>query len=615
MHVMKTILYALAIAGIIGVESAFGYEVSFGGGEFLVDGRAVQIRAGEIHPQRIPREYWRHRIRMCKAMGLNTISSYFMWNDFERPDRSFDFKSGNRDVAAFIALCKEEGMWLLFRPGPYICGEWDFGGIPARLLKEDVAVRSMDPRYLSEAAKYLSAIADIAEPFLAKHGGPILLTQIENEYGSWPFKDAAHLRWVKDFWKKRGFGPFYMADGAGDWFLKDLIYPDPEIAIGFDPGMDEKAWSFGAKYNPGAPVMSSETYPGWLRHWGEGNWRPSDITGATRWFMEGRRSFCFFVAHGGTSFGFYAGANDGGEGGFEPDLTSYDYGSPIDEQGRPTKEFFEYRKIIFDALGETPPPMPEEIPSISFAATQTTRYANLRDNLETEKAFDKPPYFEAMDQNQGIAIYRTTLPAGDAADLEFERVADYAQICLDGRRIATIDRRKKLTAVKIPARGRQAKLEILVEAMGHINFGKGMRYDRKGIVGEVRFSGKPLENWRVAQKPLTEESIASAKSAKFDGLAGGHFKAVVKLDAVADTYIDMSKWTKGTLYVNGHNLGRYWNVGPQYSLYCPASFLQKGANQIDIIEMETSEPMPVRGLARPLVIDSAIQTKNAANVW
>lgn len=615
MFTMKKVIYVAALAEMVGALSSFGHEVSFGGGEFLVDGKVVQIRAGELEPQRIPREYWRHRIRMCKAMGLNAISSYFMWNDFERPDGSFDFSTGNRDVAAFMALCKEEGVWLLFRPGPYICGEWDFGGIPARLLKEDVAVRSMDPRYLSEAEKYLSAIADIAKPFLAKNGGPILLTQIENEYGSWPFKDAAYLRWVKDFWKKRGFGPFYMADGAGDWFLKDLIYPDPEIAVGFDPGMDEKAWSFAAKYNPGAPVMSSETYPGWLRHWGEGNWRPSDITKAVRWFMEGRRSFCFFVAHGGTSFGFYAGANDGGEGGFEPDLTSYDYGSPIDEQGRPTKEFFEYRKIIFDALGETPPPVPADIPSMSFAATQTTRYANLRDNLEKEKAFDRPPYFEAMDQNQGIAIYRTTLPAGDAADLEFDRIADYAQICLDGRRIATVDRRKKPVPVKIPARDREAKLEILVEAMGHINFGKGMRYDRKGIVGEVRLGGKPLENWRVALKPLTEGSVASAKPAKFDGFAGGHFRAVVELEKPADTYIDMSKWTKGTLYVNGRNLGRYWNVGPQYSLYCPAEFLRRGANQIDIMEMETSEPMPIRGLARPLVLDSAIQTKNAANVW
>ena len=283
---------------------------------------------------------------MCKAMGLNAISSYFAWNDFEQPDGSFDFKTANRDVAAFLSLCKEEGMWVLFRPGPYICGEWDFGGIPPRLLKDDVAVRTMDPRYLAEAEKYLSAIADVAEPFLSKNGGPIVLTQIENEYGSWPFKDVEYLRWVKDFWKKRGFGPFYMADGAGDRFLKDLIYPDPEIAVGFDPGMDEKDWSFAKKYNPGVPVLSAETYPGWLRHWGEGKWEPSDITKSVKWFMEGRRSFCFFVAHGGTSFGFTAGANDGGEGGYEPDLTSYDYGAPIDEQGRPTKAYYDYRKIL-----------------------------------------------------------------------------------------------------------------------------------------------------------------------------------------------------------------------------------------------------------------------------
>ena len=186
---MKAIhrLFAMFLSVCVGVSAlAAGvgaHEVKFVGGQFAVDGRAVQIRAGEIEPQRIPREYWRHRVKLCKAMGLNAISSYFMWNDFERPDGSFDFKTGSRDVAAFMALCREEGMWLLFRPGPYICGEWDFGGIPARLLKEDIAVRSMDPRYLSESEKYLSAIADIAEPFLAKNGGPILLTQIEKEYG------------------------------------------------------------------------------------------------------------------------------------------------------------------------------------------------------------------------------------------------------------------------------------------------------------------------------------------------------------------------------------------------------------------------------------------------
>ena len=615
---MKVIVMMTAIA-VCATAAAGSHVVSFGGkdrSEFLVDGKAVQIRAGELEPQRIPREYWRHRVRTCKAMGLNAISSYFMWNDFEQPDGSFDFKTGSRDVAAFLSLCKEEGMWVLFRPGPYICGEWDFGGIPPRLLKDDIAVRTMDPRYLAEAEKYLSAIADVAEPFLAKNGGPIVLTQIENEYGSWPFKDVEYLRWVKDFWKKRGFGPFYMADGAGDRFLKDLIYPDPEIAVGFDPGMNEKDWGFAKKYNPGVPVLSAETYPGWLRHWGEGAWKPSDITGAVKWFMEGRRSFCLFVAHGGTSFGFTAGANDGGEGGYEPDLTSYDYGAPIDEQGRPTKAYFEYRKIIFDALGVEPPPVPDEIPAMSFDAVVPSFYANIRDNVAQEIEASRPLYFEKMGQNQGMAFYRTSVPAGDAAELTYDRIADYAQVWLDGRRIATLDRRRRKSSIAIPERGKSAALEIVVEAMGHINFGKGMKYDRKGVVGDVYMDGKPLENWRIALKPLSGESVAKAKASDGrDGFAGGHFRAVVKLDKTADTFIDMSKWKKGTVYVNGRNIGRYWNVGPQLSLYCPAPFLVCGENTIDIMELELSEPQPIRGLARPCYLDSGISTKNAANEW
>ncbi len=619
MNLMEKTASLLRLFALFFVCAAHGAEpcrVTFGGDRILVDDRSVQLRAGELEPQRIPREYWSHRIRMCRAMGLNAISSYFAWNDFEQPDGSFDFKTGSRDVAAFLSLCAEEGMQVLFRPGPYICAEWDFGGIPPRLLKDDVAVRTMDPLYLAEAEKYLSAIADIAEPFLAKNGGPIVLTQIENEYGSWPFKDVEYLRWVKNFWKKRGFGPFYMADGAGDRFLKDLIYPDPEIAVGFDPGMNEMDWSFAEKYNPGAPVLSAETYPGWLRHWGEGAWKPSDITGAVRWFMEGRRSFCLFVAHGGTSFGFTAGANDGGEGGYEPDLTSYDYGAPIDEQGRPTKAYFAYRKIIFDALGEKPAPVPDDMPSMEFGPVVAVRCANLRDNVSAEKPFARPMYLEALGQNQGMAFYRTELPAGGAAELSFDRIADYAQIWLDGKRIATVDRRLGRRPIAMPQRGRSAALEIVVEAMGHINFGRGMKYDRKGIVGDVYLDGKALENWRIALSPLSEESVANAKASDGrDGFSGGHFRAVVRLDKTADTFIDMSKWEKGTVYVNGRNIGRYWNVGPQLSLYCPAPFLKNGENQIDIVELELAEPRPIRGLARPLYLETSVSTKNAANNW
>jgi len=616
---MRTVIIKVAAAAaVLLCCEAIASDVSFGGAngeEFLVDGSPVQIRGGELMPQRIPREYWRHRVRMCKAMGLNAISSYFAWNGFERADGSFDFSTGNNDVASFLSICREEGMWVLFRPGPYVCAEWDFGGIPSRFLKEDIVVRTADSRYIAEAENYLSAIADIAEPFLAKNGGPILLTQIENEYGSWPFKDIAYIRRLKNFWKTRGFGPFYMADGCGDAFLSDLPYPDPEIAVGFDPARSDKSWEVARKYNPGVPFLSSETYPGWLRHWGEGDWTPSDITETIRWFMDTRRSFCLFVAHGGTSFGFTAGANDGGPGGFEPDMTSYDYGAPVDEQGCATKEYFVYRDLIFKSLGEEPPPVPDAIPAMAFPETMPVRYANLRSGLAKEREFASPPCFEELGQNQGIVFYRTTIPAGDAATLSFDRIADYAQIWLDGRRIATVDRRKKKSFATVPARDRPALLEIAVEAMGHINFGGGMVFDKKGIVGDMRLGGAVLKNWRVAAKPMTGESVAAAQPAESDGFAGGHFRAAVVLDDVADTYIDMSKWQKGTLYVNGRNLGRYWSVGPQLSLYCPAPFLKKGENRIDIIEMELSDPQLVRGLPRPVSSQSDVKTKNADNVW
>ncbi len=548
-------------------------------------------------------------------MGLNAISSYFMWNDFERPDGSFDFRSGSRDVAEFLSICRDEGMWVLFRPGPYVCAEWDFGGLPPRLLKENMTIRTSDKAYLAEVEKYLSAIAAVAAPFLAKNGGPIVLTQIENEYGSWPFKDLAYLRWLKDFWKRHGFGPFYMADGSADRYLKDLIYPDREIAIGFDPARNEEEWSFGRKYNPGVPVLSAETYPGWLRHWGEDNWRPTDLRETVRWFMEGNKSFCLFVAHGGTSFGFTAGANEGTNGEYQPDLTSYDYGAPIDEQGRATQAYFDSRAIIATALGVDLPSVPEPIPTVEIPPFTLTRHASLRDNVLAQQSFRAPKSLEELGQNQGLAIWRTILPAGDASEIRFERIADYAQVYLGGKRIATIDRRQSLKPVPVPARVAPQTLEILVEAMGHVNYGAGMRADRKGLSGTVMFAGRPLLNWTVSLKPLTESSVVCAAKGGDDGFPGGHFRGTFELKSVADTFIDMSRWTKGTVYVNGHNLGRYWKIGPQFSLYCPAAFLRVGINVVDVIEMEMVEPAPVRGLKENLVRKSGKFTENADNVW
>lgn len=609
----------LIIGGAIAFASMAG-EVTFSGEDILVDGQVFLIRGGEMHPQRIPREYWQHRIKMAKAMGCNAISAYFFWNGFEQPDGSFDFKTGNRDVAAFFQLCKDEGMKVLFRPGPYCCGEWDYGGLPIRFLKTPgYEIRtSRNEDYKKECEKYLNAIAKVAEPYLWKNGGPIILTQVENEYGSWPGKEPGNITWIKNFWKAKGFAPFYMADGAGAHFFSNLPYPDKEIAVGLDPGTNEGNWNAARTANPGVPILSAETYPGWLRHWGEGNWRPTDITGAVNWFVDAKKSFCFYVIHGGTSFGFTTGANDGGKGGYQPDMTSYDYGAPISEQGRATRDYHRYREILAREVGgvDKLPPIPAPIPTMKITPFTPSFFAPLTAGFKRPISSVNPLHFEAFGQNQGLALYATKVPAGEEAELKFERLADYAHIFLDDVHIATLDRRLGEQSCTLPKRTREGRLVVLVEGMGHINFGQGMKHDHKGIRGVVTLAGKPLRNWKIGTNPLTPQSVLKAqkKPAK-KGVPGGHFVASVTLRKAADTYFDMSKWGKGTLFVNGHNLGRYWKIGPQYSLYCPASYLKVGENRIDVIEMEVSEPRPIRGVEENVVHENGVETINANNVW
>ena len=600
------------------------HQFTFGGenGEaFLLDGRPLQIRAGEIHPQRIPKEYWSHRIRMAKAMGLNTIAFYTFWNGFEQPDGSFDFTTGNRDIAGFIKLCQEEGMWTLFRPGPYACGEWDFGGIPARLLKHpDLKIRTLtDERFMEAQTRYLKSIAAVAAPFLAKNGGPILMTQLENEYGSYQRKEHNYMLWLRDFWTAEGFGPLFTADGPAKYYMKNAVVPG--VAVGLDPGENERAWEIAREMNPGVPAFSSETYPGWIRHWGEGDWTPSNKDKVTEWYMEKGKSFNFYVVHGGTNFGFTAGANSGKDGVYQPDLTSYDYAAPISEQGLATPAYHRLRQIIAPHLAENGPlpEPPAAIPTMEIPSFTPVRIAGLHDLFPPAKPVAPDAmWFEAWEQNQGLALYTTQLPAGPAAPFSFENLNDYGQVYLDGKRLATIDRR--LVAPKtidIPARDKPATLAVVVEGMGHINFSIAMESDRKGLHGLLKLGDTPLTDWQVSPLPLADEVVTRPPVAtNHSTLPGSHLRATFDLSGnPADTFFDMSKYEKGTLWVNGHNLGRFWKIGPQHRLYCPASWLRTGKNTVDIIDLEVTEPRPVRGCIDPGRDSKNPATRNANNEW
>ena len=359
------------------------HTFTLGTSEFLLDGQPYQIISGEMHPARIPAEYWRHRIRMTKAMGCNTVSAYIFWNFHESAEGVYDFTTGNHNLGEFIRIVQEEGMWLILRPGPYVCAEWELGGIPPYLLRiPDIKLRCMDPRYMAAAEKYIARLAEEIKPYLITKGGPLLMIQIENEYGSFG-NDRNYLMRLREVWKACGIDvPTFTGDGPTTYMLEAGSLPGS--AVGLDSGSSLADFALADKMNPGVPVFSSETYPGWLTHWGE-KWVKPDTAGLlkeVRFLMDNKKSFNFYVIHGGTNFGFTAGANSGRKG-YEPDVTSYDYDAPINEQGQATPKYTALRKLLGSYLpkGKKLPPVPENIASIEIEPLEMQPFTSVWDNL------------------------------------------------------------------------------------------------------------------------------------------------------------------------------------------------------------------------------------------
>lgn len=568
--------------------------------DFLLDGAPMQIRSGEMHPARIPAEYWRHRIRMAKAMGLNTIAAYVFWNYHETAEGQFDFRSGNRDIAKFVRIAAEEGMWVLLRPGPYVCAEWDFGGIPTYLLRDPtLRIRSLYPGYIAAADRYIAALAREVRGLQVTQGGPILMVQIENEYGSYG-NDRAYILHLADTWRRQGITvPFYTADGAAKFAIESGMVPG--AAVGLDPGGSEGDFQTARNTVPGVPVFSSETYPGWLTHWGEPWATPSvdDLQKEMTFLLGTKKSFNLYVVHGGTNFGFTAGANSGGKG-YEPDVTSYDYDAPIDEQGRPTAKYLRLREQIGAALpaGESLAPIPEPIPSTTVPSFAMTPYASLWNHLPTPITAVHPRAFEYYGQNQGLVLYRTMLVGRKSGTLTITDLHDYATVFVDGVLIGTIDRRLGQKTITLPpTTNARPVLDILVEGMGHINYGQEM-IDRKGITDRVTLSGMTLMNWQVHLLPLGDAWVRALPADAAPGTrAGQFFRGSFTMEKPTDTFLDMTGYRKGVVWVNGQNVGRYWEIGPQQRLYVPATLLKAGRNEVVVLDLLKTDAAPLFGAA------------------
>ncbi|WP_089836057.1 glycoside hydrolase family 35 protein [Chitinophaga filiformis] len=591
------VMSALALCALTTTVSAQSkHSFTLAKKDFLLDGKPYQIISGEMHPARIPKEYWRHRIQMAKAMGCNTIAAYVFWNYHEQEEGKFDFASENRDIAAFVKLVQEEGMWVLLRPGPYVCAEWEFGGLPPYLLRiPDIKVRCLDPRYMAATERYVKALAEQVKGLQITNGGPILMVQVENEYGSFG-NDKQYLYKLKELWEQNGINvPFYTADGPAAPLLEAGSVPG--AAIGLDSGSSEGDFAAANKQNPDVPSFSSESYPGWLTHWGEKWARPdkAGIVKEVKFLMDTKRSFNLYVIHGGTNFGFTAGANSGGKG-YEPDLTSYDYDAPINEQGGATEKYMALREAIGSYSKKKLPAIPAAIPTITIPDITLKPYTSVWENLPAAVKSVQPKTFEAYGQDYGFMVYKTTLVGHKSGKLDIVELHDYATVFLNGQYVGKIDRRLGEHSIELPKSDvKDPVLEILVEGMGRINFAQAL-IDRKGITDRVTLNGMTLMNWEVFGLPMKSEFVQQLQPAKSGDIKPGEFfKGTFTLTNTGDTYLDMTNFKKGMVWVNGHNLGRYWEIGPQKRLYCPAPWLKKGENVIVVLDQHQLDAATVKG--------------------
>jgi len=572
-------------------------------GHFALDGKPFRIISGEMHYPRIPREYWRARLKMAKAMGLNAVTMYTFWNIHEAVPGAYDF-SGQNDVAEFIREAQQEGLYVILRPGPYVCAEWEFGGFPSWLLKDpQTVVRSRDPKYQVPASRWLHRLGQELAPLQLARGGPIIAVQVENEYGSFG-DDREYMEQTRKALIEAGFDSalLYTADNNQDKFKGTARggLPDLPAAINFGPGEAQTQFALLRELRPRGPFMNGEYWDGWFDHWGSGRHLPDPRQQAIdlAWMLGQGYSVSLYMFHGGTSFGWMNGANWDHEQ-FQPDVTSYDYGAPLDESGRPTPKYFAFRDVIAKATGIAPPPVPATPATQAIGLFALTEFASLWDNLPAPVISHDVKTMEDLDQAYGYILYRTVLTADASGDLGVDGLHDYALIYVNGKLVGSLDRRLGQTRLPLPistaphpATG--DRLDVLVENAGRINYSIELRKERKGITGSVTLNGTPLHEWEIYPLPLKDSSTLKYGSAPCTAAPcfyRGSFKAAASGTAAADTFIDTAGWNKGFVWLNGRPLGRVWNIGPQRTLYVPGVWLKPRNNQVVVLDLLGTLPM------------------------
>ena len=588
---------------------------------FLLNGEPFVVKAAEIHYPRIPQPYWEHRIKMCKALGMNTVCIYVFWNIHEQREGQFDF-TGNNDVAAFCRLAQKNGMYVIVRPGPYVCAEWEMGGLPWWLLKKkDIRLREQDPYFMERVKIFEQKVGEQLAPLTIQNGGPIIMVQVENEYGSYG-ENKPYVSEIRDC--LRGIYGQELALFQCDWAsnfekngLDDLVWT---MNFGTGANIDQQFRRLG-ELRPDAPKMCSEFWSGWFDKWGaQHETRPAkDMVDGMDEMLSKGISFSLYMTHGGTSFGHWAGANSPG---FAPDVTSYDYDAPINEQGLPTSKFWELRTMM-QKYSLSPGPSPKgkgnkvALPAVPKAPMPIIEVPQFRlekvmdlCGLVTKRVENRDVLtMEDMDCGWGMIQYTTTLPdIPRKSVLTLNDCHDYAQIWVNHQFVGSIDRVKNEKSLMLPPVKKGDVLNILVEAMGRINFGRAIK-DFKGITSDVQLQTEQdghemtytLKHWVIRTMADDYEAIKAAMASNRveakDNEAivsdGGYFKGEFTLKKVGDTFLNFEAFGKGQGWVNGHAMGRIWHIGPQQTLYVPGCWLKKGKNEVIVLDIVGPKAEPI----------------------
>ena len=622
---------AQSVAATTGIDAAKKPGTfTVGDKTFLLNGQPFVVKAAEVHYPRIPRPYWEHRIQMCKALGMNAVCIYIFWNIHEQREGEFNF-TDNNDVAEFCRLAQKNGMYVIVRPGPYVCAEWEMGGLPWWLLKKkDIKLRERDPYFMERVKIFEEKVGEQLAPLTIQNGGPIIMIQVENEYGSYG-EDKPYISEIRDCLRSV-YGKevsLFQCDWSSNFTKNGLDDLTWTMNFGTGANIDQQFRRLG-ELRPNAPKMCSEFWSGWFDKWGARHeTRPAKdmVEGMDEMLSKGI-SFSLYMTHGGTSFGHWAGANSPG---FAPDVTSYDYDAPINEYGHTTPKYFELRTMMQKYSDKKLPAVPKApMPIITVPKFELTEFAPFYRNQHLIPNVN-PMTFEEMDLGWGMTYYVTRLPEVPVQSVLTMEAHDYAQVFIDDKYIGKIDRVKNEKSLTLPAIRKGQKLAILVEAMGRINFGRAIK-DFKGIVGDVTISAEVDDNevtWNLKKWTMTPISDDYGRAVKAfdankieqplsDGFAKrengrGYYRGYFTLKKVGDTFLNFETWGKGQVYVNGHAMGRIWSIGPQQTLYVPGCWLKKGKNEIIVLDVVGPKQTVVWGQDKPELNKLQLEKSNKHN--